>query len=78
MPTRRPKTADDPPFWWTVPEIAKYARCSTKKVCREIGRGRLKAAQIGGHGRFVSKRDWVDQWIETSTAPVEVRPRSVA
>lgn len=60
--------------WLTVAEAAARARVGRKTIYREIAAGRLRAAVVGGRRDFRLLADWVDQWLEATSTPVEVRP----
>jgi excisionase family DNA binding protein len=55
---------DDHPTWMTVAEAARYARCGPKTLYREVRRGRLKAARVGGRREIRVRREWLDRWLE--------------
>ena len=62
-----------PSPWLTVKEIAARAKCGEKLVYREVDAGRLRAARIGGRRALRSTAAWVDSWLESCAAPLEVR-----
>ena len=59
--------------WLTVKEASRRAKCGAKLLYRELQAGRLRAARIGNRRDLRIHIDWVDQWLEASSKPVEVR-----
>jgi excisionase family DNA binding protein len=59
--------------WLTIKESCPRAKCSPKLLYREIKAGRLRAARIGNRRDLRIHRDWIDQWLEASAEPIEVR-----
>ena len=55
---------DDQPAWMTIGEAARYARCGSKTLYREVRRGSLKAARVGGRRAIRVRREWLDRWLE--------------
>ena len=74
-----PKVTETP--WRTVKDAAKRAKTGEKLIYREVTAGRLKAARVGGRRELRLRDEWIDAWLEASTAaPREVqavRPRVV-
>ena len=56
-------------------EGAAYAKRGGRFLAREANAGRLKAARIGGRGEYLTRREWIDQWIEDQVKPVMVSRR---
>lgn len=56
-------------------EGAEYAKRSGRFLAREVKAGRLRAARIGGRGEYLTRREWLDQWIEDQATPVLVPAR---
>lgn len=50
--------------WMTAREAAHLARCGLKTIYREVRRGRLKAARIGGRREIRIRHGWLDEWLE--------------
>jgi excisionase family DNA binding protein len=57
-------------------ELAAYLKRGRRFVLREIHRGRLRAARIGGRGEVLSCRAWADAYVEQQAAVVPVRRRA--
>ena len=57
-----------PSPWLTVAEAAQRARCGVKTVYREVRAGRLRAARIGGRRELRLRPEWVDTWLEQTSA----------
>ena len=77
MSTTTPSTssavpASPPPVspWLDVNEAAQYARCGVKTLYKEIARGRLRAARIGGRREIRVLREWLDTWLLASTGSI--------
>ena len=62
--------------WLTAREAAARLRISTKTLYTECGAGRLRCARIGGRRNLRFLPEWCDAYLEASTTPVEVVPRS--
>jgi excisionase family DNA binding protein len=62
-----------PSPWLTVAEAAQRARCGVKTVYREVRTGRLRAARIGGRRELRLRPEWVDAWLDETSAVVMVR-----
>ena len=59
--------------WLTINEARLIAKCGAKLLRREVAAGRLRAARVGGRRDIRIHRDWVNQWLEASARPIEVR-----
>jgi hypothetical protein len=58
--------------WLTLCQMAEYAGFSKSFISREIRLGKLKAVAKGEgqeRHRWRARREWVDQWLEGSSAP---------
>lgn len=66
------ESAKNPSPWLTVAEAAQRARCGVKTVYREVPAGRLRAARIGGRRELRLRPDWVDAWLDQTSAVVMV------
>jgi len=60
--------------WLTAAEAATYARRGRRFLLREIHAGRLRAAKIGGRGEILTRREWVDAWIQELATPIVMTP----
>jgi excisionase family DNA binding protein len=65
--------ADEPSPWLTAEEARARAKVGLKTIYREVKAGRLRAARIGGRRDLRFLAEWVDQWLEASAAPIEVK-----
>jgi len=67
--------------WLSLAEAAAYTKRGRRFIRREVKAGRLRAAVIGGRREVLTRRDWLDQWLEHLAQPVELdrgrRRRSV-
>jgi excisionase family DNA binding protein len=59
--------------WLTLRQGAAHAQADEVTLRREIRRGRLRAARIGGRKCFRLRRSWIDEWLERTSTPIEVR-----
>ena len=60
--------------WLTAAEAAQRARCGVKLIYREVKRGRLRAARVGGRRDLRVLADWVDDWLRATAEPIEITP----
>ena len=63
----------DTPVWLTVDEAAARARCGVKVIYRAVKIGTLKAAKIGGRGDLRFRAIWIDEFLERSMEPQEIK-----
>ena len=66
-------TNTNPVVWMTVLEAATRARCGAKTIYGEVKKNRLRAAKIGGRRELRFRPEWVDEWLEDSATPREIR-----
>ena len=59
--------------WLTITQGARYVHVHQATLRREMYRGRLRHARVGGRKAIRLRRSWLDQWLEGSSTPVEVR-----
>ena len=72
-PSAKPPAGPDVSVWLTTQEAAAAAKCGPKMIYREVKRGRLRAARLGGRGGAIRiHRDWITQWLENSATPIAV------
>lgn len=70
----RNATEHDASPWIDVPEGARHAgNVSPKSIYRACRAGQLRHARIGGRRQIRLRREWIDQWLEATSTPVEVR-----
>jgi excisionase family DNA binding protein len=58
--------------WLTVREAAGRAKCGVKTVYREVRAGRLRAARIGGRRELRLRPEWIDEWLDRTSAATAV------
>jgi excisionase family DNA binding protein len=58
--------------WRTVDEAAARAKVSDKTIYRAIADGMLRAARVGGRRAVRLRDEWIDQWLERESTPVEI------
>lgn len=59
--------------WLNLAEGGAYAKRGRRFLAREIKAGRLRAARVGGRGEYLTRAEWIDQWLEDLAMPVMVR-----
>jgi len=59
--------------WLTIAQAAICVHVHEATLRREIYRGRLRHARVGGQKSIRLRRSWLDGWLEASSTPVEVR-----
>jgi excisionase family DNA binding protein len=62
--------------WLTAAEAAQHARCGVKLICREVQRGKLRAARVGGRRQLRFLATWIDAWLLASSTPDIVNPHA--
>ena len=60
--------------WKTAEQAAARAQVGLKLIYREVKAGRLRAARVGGRRDLRFLDTWIDEWLEATSAPVEVAP----
>ena len=58
--------------WLTGREAAVRARCGYRLILSEVHARRLRAARVGGRRELRLKPEWIDAWLESAAAIVEV------
>jgi excisionase family DNA binding protein len=66
-------SADLAPVWLTVKQAAERVQCGEKVIYRAVKSGQLRAARIGGRRNLRFAPEWVDDWMVSSSQPVNVR-----
>ena len=63
--------------WLNAEDSARYLGKNRSKrfVLKEVRSGRLRAAIIGGRGEIVTRREWLDTYIEEHVTRVVVSAR---
>jgi excisionase family DNA binding protein len=67
------EVAPNPDPWLTLQQGADRVQVHEATLRREIQRGRLRHARVGGRKSIRIRASWLDAWLEASTTPVEVR-----
>jgi excisionase family DNA binding protein len=59
--------------WLTASEAATYLKRGRRFVVREIKAGRMRGATVSGRGggEVLTRREWLDAWVEDKLTPVE-------
>lgn len=64
----------EPSPWLVIKEASAIAKCGPKILYSEIRKNRLRAARLGGRsGAIRIHRAWLDEWLERSATPIEIR-----
>jgi hypothetical protein len=71
MDDNQPTTT--PTRWRTVKQAAARALTGEKLIYREMKAGRIRHAKIGGRREIRTTDEWIDEWLEASAKPIEVR-----
>ena len=71
MDAKHTTTAPSP--WLTAQQAAARAQVGIKLLYKERKAGRLRAARIGGRRDLRFLDVWIDEWLQASSTPVEVR-----
>lgn len=58
--------------WLTLRHAAARAAVSEGTLKREVRRGRIRAARVGGRRSLRFRPSWVDMWLEATSTPVEI------
>lgn len=72
--------------WLTMPAACDYlsggARTeqgrraySPRFLAREVALSRLRAAKVGGRGQLLTRREWLDAYVEDLATPIAVTVR---
>lgn len=61
--------------WMTSAEAGAYVKRGKRFVLAEIKLGRLRGAQVGGRREILTRREWLDEWIENMATPVAISTR---
>lgn len=67
----RPVAVTDDP-WLRLSQCADRGQVHEATLRREIRRGRLRHARVGGRKSIRIRASWLDAWLEASSMPVEV------
>jgi excisionase family DNA binding protein len=59
------------PTWLTLAQAAGRAQVAAATIRREIKRGRIRAARVGGRRSIRLRPEWVDAWLDVVAEPVE-------
>jgi excisionase family DNA binding protein len=63
--------------WLTLRRAAARAAVSEATIKREVSRGRIRFARVGGRRSLRFRAEWIDAWLDTSTTPIEHTTRPV-
>lgn len=58
--------------WMTAAEAAAYLKRGRRFVLRQIRAGNLRAASIGGRHEVLTRREWLDMWVQDQATPAPV------
>ena len=63
--------------WLTLRRAAARAAVSEATIKREVSRGRIRFARVGGRRSLRFRAEWIDAWLDASVTPSEGASRSV-
>jgi len=63
--------------WWRVAEAASYARVHRSQIFRACSARQLEHIRIGGRRTIVTRREWVDAFLEGQRVRVRADSRQV-
>ena len=58
--------------WLSSEPAGRYIERSKRFILREAKAGRLRHTRIGGRGEILTRREWLDEYVEQHMAPVVV------
>jgi excisionase family DNA binding protein len=64
-------------IWLTLRHAAARAAVSEATIKREVSRGRIRCARVGGRRSLRFRAEWVDAWLERTAKPVETSTGAV-
>ena len=67
-----PVTTTQDQIWLTLRHAAARAAVSEGTLKREVHRGRIRAARVGGRRSLRFRPSWIDAWLEATSTPVEI------
>lgn len=56
--------------WKNLKAAAEYVHRHPQTLTREVNRGRLRAAKVGGRGEYFFREEWLDEWMESQSTPI--------
>ncbi len=59
--------------WLKLGQCAERVQVHEATLRREIQRGRLRHARVGGRKSIRVRASWLDEWLLASSTPVEAR-----
>jgi len=62
--------------WLTLRRAAARAAVSQATIKREVSRGRIRFARVGGRRHLRFRAEWIDAWLDASATPSEGASRS--
>jgi excisionase family DNA binding protein len=64
--------------WLNLTEAAAYARRGKRFLLKQIHAGKLRAALVGGRREVLTRKEWVDQFVEDQAVPITASMRKRA
>lgn len=63
--------------WLNSAEAAAYLQRGRRFILREIKSGRMRGAIVSGRGRgeILTRREWLDAWVDDHTKPMILSTR---
>jgi excisionase family DNA binding protein len=69
--------ADPSSPWLTAEQAGEYLQRGRRFILREIKSGRMRGAVVSGRGRgeVLTRREWLDAWVDDHAKPLALRVR---
>lgn len=64
-----------PSPWLTLAQAAAYVHRGRRFLRCEVKKGRLRAALVGGRREILTRREWLDDYLEAQAAPIDFHSR---
>jgi hypothetical protein len=62
--------------WLNAKQAGAYLGRSSRFVLREIRRGRLRGATVGGRREVITCAAWCDHWVTDQAKPIMLQRRT--
>lgn len=74
MNAASPSIPEESP-WWRVDQAAAYARVHKAQIFRACRERRLEHVRASGRGTILTKREWIDAWLDAMRVHVRAEAR---
>jgi hypothetical protein len=51
--------------WWRVEQAAEFARVHKSQIFRACALRQLEHVKVGGRRTIITRREWVNAWLES-------------